>query len=87
MEETLRRLFGARAEHATLEFRVTLPDGAARWLSSRVLMSYGPEGLPLQMIGITVDMTDQKEAERERAAMVEREQAADSYTHLTLPTN
>jgi len=76
VEATLRGLFGAQAEHATLEFRVTLPDGAARWLSSRVLMSYGPDGLPLQMIGITVDMTDQKEAERERAAMVEREQAA-----------
>ena len=56
VEATLRGLFGAQAEHATLEFRVTLPDGAARWLSSRVLMSYGPDGLPLQMIGITVDM-------------------------------
>ena len=76
VEATLRRLFGAQEEHATLEFRVTLPDGAARWLSSRVLMSYGADGLPLQMVGITVDMTDQKEAERERAALVEREQAA-----------
>jgi signal transduction histidine kinase/CheY-like chemotaxis protein len=76
VEATLRRLFGTRAEHATLEFRVTLPDGAARWLSSRVLLSYAADGLPLQMIGITVDMTDQKEAERERAALVEREQAA-----------
>ena len=76
VEATLGELFEAQAEKATLEFRVTLPDGAARWLSSRVLMSYGPGGVPQQMIGITVDMTDQKEAERERAALIEREQAA-----------
>lgn len=76
VEATLGELFAAQAEKATLEFRVTLPDGAARWLSSRVLMSYGPGGVPQQMVGITVDMTDQKEAERERAALIEREQAA-----------
>lgn len=76
IERALREMLAQRTEKQTLEFRV-LPGGtAARWLSSRVLMTYGTDGRPLQMIGVTMDTTDQKEVERERAALVEREQSA-----------
>lgn len=77
VEQALRRMFAARQETETLEFRVPGPDGAPdRWLSSRLLMSYGEDGRPLQLVGITLDMTEQKALERERAALVERAQAA-----------
>ncbi len=77
IERSLREMIAAGEPKRTLEFRVTAPDGSARWLSSRVLMSYADDdGRPLQIIGVTVDMTDQKKAERERAALIEREQAA-----------
>ena len=77
IEQSLRKLIASREQKETLEFRVTTPDGISRWLSSRVLMSYSDDdGRPLQIIGITVDMSEQKKAERERAALIEREQAA-----------
>jgi PAS domain S-box-containing protein len=77
IERSLRNMIARREQKQTLEFRVTAPAGASRWLSSRVLMSYSDDdGSPLQIIGITVDMSEQKKAERERAALIEREQAA-----------
>jgi PAS domain S-box-containing protein len=76
VRQALARLLRQRAERLTLEFRVASHDGQTRWLSSRVLMSYAEDGRALQAIGITVDMTEQKAAEQERAALVDRAQAA-----------
>ncbi len=76
IEHKLRALFAACRERETLEYRVTPPGGATRWLSSRVLVVYGPERLPLQMIGVSVDVTEEKEAQRERAALTELERSA-----------
>jgi signal transduction histidine kinase/CheY-like chemotaxis protein len=65
-----------RRENATLEYCVARADGTARWLSSRILLHFDGQGRATQMIGITVDMTDQKESERERAELTERALAA-----------
>ncbi len=65
-----------RRERATLEYCVPQPDGGSRWLSSRVMLYYDAEGRASQMTGITVDMTDQKEADRDRAQLTERALAA-----------
>src|SRR5213075_450902 len=43
VEQTLRALFASCRERETLEYRVTPPGGPMRWLSSRVLVSYGPD--------------------------------------------
>jgi PAS domain S-box-containing protein len=76
VQDALRAMLAARQENETVEFRVTLPGGRSRWLSSRLLMSYDAEGRAQRMVGVSVDMTDQKEAERERALLIERERAA-----------
>lgn len=76
VEERLRRMVALQQERETLDYRITLADGTARWLSSRVVMRYAEGGRAQQMIGVTVDMTEQKEVERERASLVAREQAA-----------
>ena len=76
IEQKLRALFASCRERETLEYRVTPPGGATRWLSSRVLVMYGPDRLPLQMIGVSLDMTEEKEAQRERAELTELERAA-----------
>jgi len=65
-----------RREKETLEYCVRQPDGSSHWLSSRVMLHYDAEGRASQMTGVTVDMTDQKEAERERAQLTERALAA-----------
>jgi PAS domain S-box-containing protein len=45
------------------EMRVMLPDGALRWVLSKGRCSYDPEGKPLQVAGINLDITRRKEAE------------------------
>ncbi|HET9207854.1 MAG TPA: ATP-binding protein, partial [Burkholderiaceae bacterium] len=76
IEQKLRALFASCRERETLEYRVTPPGGVTRWLSSRVLVMYGPDRLPLQMIGVSLDMTEEKEAQRERAELTGLERAA-----------
>ncbi|MBA3589654.1 ATP-binding protein [Methylibium sp.] len=76
VQDALRAMLAAKQENETVEFRVALPAGHTRWLSSRLLMSYDGQGRPVQMVGVSVDMTDQKEAERERALLIESERAA-----------
>jgi signal transduction histidine kinase len=76
VERTLRTLFETCRERETLEYRVTPPGGPMRWLSSRVLVMYGPDRKPLQLIGVSVDVTEEKQAQRERAALTELERAA-----------
>jgi signal transduction histidine kinase len=65
-----------RRETETLEYAILRPDGTPRWLSSRVMLRYDGDGGAQQMSGVTVDMSDHKEAERQRTLLVERALAA-----------
>lgn len=72
----LRRVFASGQEKETFEYCVMLPDGMVRWLSTRVLVIYDPDRRPDQMIGVTVDMTEEKRAQSERARLVALERSA-----------
>jgi PAS domain S-box-containing protein len=61
-----------RRDKETIDYPVQPAEGGWRWLSSRVLLHYDAEGRALQLTGVTVDMTDQQQAERERAQLTER---------------
>ena len=76
VEQVLRSMFAAGKERETLEYRVTPSGGDTRWLSSRILVMYGAQRQPLQLIGVSVDVTDEKQAQRERATLIELERAA-----------
>ncbi|MBX3620354.1 MAG: response regulator [Rhizobacter sp.] len=76
MDTALLRALAVRQEAANVEYRVTLDDGSLRWLSSRISLSYGPDGQPQRMVGVTLDITDRKRAEEAGAELMEREQAA-----------
>jgi PAS domain S-box-containing protein len=65
-----------RRDKETLEYCVERRDGKSRWLSSRLMLHYDDEGRSAHMTGMTLDMTDQKQAERERAQLTERALAA-----------
>jgi PAS domain S-box-containing protein len=64
-----------RREMATLGYCVVLTDGSLRWLSSRLLFRYDADGRAHQLIGVTVDMTDEVRNEREQAHLTEQELA------------
>ena len=47
----------------TAEFLVLRPDGTVRWVSARGKFYYSPDGEPVRMLGMSVDITDRKLAE------------------------
>ena len=75
-EQVMRQCLQDRQRVGVVDYRVDLPNGSPRWLSSRLLIDYASDGQPLQAVGITVDVTDQKVAERQRSERIELEQAA-----------
>ena len=76
LEARLRNMLADRLDKETLEYRVVLPDGDSRWLSSRVLVIYGLNGSPEQMIGVSFDVNDEKLAQRERSRIAALERSA-----------
>ena len=51
-----------RREHNT-EYRIVGPDGKARWIESRSLVSYDGDGRPIRVVGIHIDITERKRAQ------------------------
>jgi signal transduction histidine kinase/CheY-like chemotaxis protein len=79
VEAALRQMLATGQRHERIEFRVPSDDAEPappRWLSSRLQASYDPQGRPLQVVGVTVDVSDQKAAEEAHRALNEREQRA-----------
>ncbi|KAA5611237.1 response regulator [Rhodovastum atsumiense] len=55
-----------------IEYRVIAPDGAIRWLQVRGHAIYGPGGVPLRLIGVSLDVTARKrDEERLRLLLAE----------------
>lgn len=58
------------------EYRIILPDGSMRWMAGNGDVVRDADGRATHMVGVTMDVTDQKLAERERAELFVREQLA-----------
>ena len=65
-----------RREKELIEYWVEQPGGGERWLSSRLMLHYDGEGRAAQLTGLTLDMTEHKQLERERAKLTEHAMAA-----------
>ncbi|MFT3848293.1 MAG: ATP-binding protein [Propionivibrio sp.] len=66
---TVSRCLAARQEAVTVEYCVRLSDGTSRWLSTRLRILYAGQ-TPDSILGVTIDMSEQKTAETERDAYV-----------------
>ncbi len=51
------------------EYRVVQADGSARWVVARGKVERDAEGRPLSLSGIMVDITERREAEKDRQAL------------------
>ena len=86
--ERLRRAFQLakdRHERFTEDFRVVWRDGTTHWLHSQGRYHYGANAQPERMLGISLDITEQKLAEEARfrhAAIVES--SDDGISSVTL---
>jgi PAS domain S-box-containing protein len=63
VDRAVREAISCRRGFA-VEYRVSLPDGQTRWIVSRGNLG-GPGGGPLHCTGVSVDVTDRKQAELE----------------------
>jgi PAS domain S-box-containing protein len=57
-------------------FRIRRPDGKVRWIEGSAEFFYAGDGTPLRMIGVNVDVTEQKEADDELLRVKEDAEAA-----------
>jgi len=74
VQERLERALSGE-DHFSVEFRVPLPDGRIRWLTTRADVVRSPDGRPLRMVGATSDVTERAElfaAERTAREAAER---------------
>lgn len=53
-----------------IEYRVRLPDGGTRWLQVRG-QPFHDGGIPVSMAGVTIDVTERKRAEEQRALLAQ----------------
>ncbi len=58
------------------EFRIVRLDGEIRWISAHSIARGGPDGKPLEMIGVNRDMTAQKDTEAALRVSEERQRLA-----------
>ena len=64
---------------ATVDYGVTRPNGFSHWLSSRIVLQYDADGRAARMVGVTVDMTQHQETEKERDTKIEQSLAAQRH--------
>jgi PAS domain S-box-containing protein len=60
----------------TVEHRVPLRHGGLRWVRGHGRVIKGEDGIPVAMIGVTADVTDEVEAEFKQLMLLEAEQEA-----------
>jgi len=69
----------ARGEDYELEYRMLAADGRVVWLRDKVRVVKDSEGRPRQLRGVMLDVTEEKQAEEERARLsLAVEQAAEA---------
>ncbi|HEY0007483.1 MAG TPA: ATP-binding protein, partial [Tepidisphaeraceae bacterium] len=78
VDAEIARCMANRESEYRYEFRITRPDGEIRWLLGQAQLLYDAEGNPQRMIGVNVDITEQREAAEHREQMLESERVARS---------
>ena len=80
------RLTAAMREHAQLsnEYRVVLPNGDVRWIHALGNLVCDPDGKPLRMAGIGLDITARKRAEQALASQREELRAILDTCHAMI---
>jgi PAS domain S-box-containing protein len=56
-------VFRQRRRECNAEFRIVRPGGEVRWIEKRSFITYGDDGRPKRVIGISIDITNRKQME------------------------
>ena len=61
IDDLLQKAFATRQRELQLQFRIVAHDGALKWMEARDVIFYGPDGKPDRVVGVHVDVTEQKQ--------------------------
>jgi len=75
VREAVRVSIRDRVEY-DIEYRNCWPDGSVHWVLARGRPVAGADGAPLKLIGVTLDITERRAVEEQRASLLEAERAA-----------
>ena len=80
---SMEQAFADREPQVEIAFRITRPsDGELRWIEARRLIFYDAAGAPQRVVGVSVDVTEQKRASAQLRAFTETlEEAVRARTH------
>jgi PAS domain S-box-containing protein len=62
VDRALGKAFAGETDY-DIEFRMLRADGTVRWTATKGTILRAPDGRPLRMVGVDVDITERKEAE------------------------
>ena len=77
-----RRRAQQEAGIVEMDYRVLLPDGTVRYLMTRRVVLRDASGRPTWMVGVGIDVTRQREAAQQQAALLRRLQLAAEAAQL-----
>jgi PAS domain S-box-containing protein len=63
--DAFTRWVAGETTYLDVEYRITHPDGAVRWIHDRGVLSRDQHGQPIRASGISADVTDRKRAEED----------------------
>ena len=82
---TLKAYVEGRRPDYEVEFRLRHKDGTYRWIFSHAFLQTGADGKPCRVSGCHLDITDRKEAEKERARLLAGMQASSLEADIAQP--
>lgn len=74
--------YDRRGENSIFEYRIVRPDGKIRWVSDRSYPILGEHGELIRTVGITTDITEQKNLEAERRELLSTLEDAEEQVGL-----
>ncbi|HXK14425.1 MAG TPA: PAS domain-containing protein [Gaiellaceae bacterium] len=78
----IRRVFRSPDTHYECPCRIVQPSGEIRWVMTRGTVVLSPEGVPERMLGVTLDETERKRIEIDRAQLEIRLRQAEKLEAL-----
>ena len=62
--------FHERRREYSVEYRIIRPGDEIRWVETRCFISYDAVGYPKRVVGVSIDITERKRAEKHQRALV-----------------
>ena len=70
LDATRSQAFLEQRREYSIEYRIVRSSGEVLWIESRSLVSYSGEGRPLRVVGVNIDITERKRAEKQLRVLV-----------------